>query len=173
VHAGIHTRSKVNIHYIDSEEIERRHGAAGKAMDAILVPGGFGKRGTEGKIAAIRYARENKVPYLGICLGMQLATIEFARHVAGLDGANSTEFDADTPHPVVGADHRVAGSRRPVEKRDEFRPRRHHAPRRPALPDQAGHAGGAIYGAGRSTSAIAIATRSTTPTCPSWKPPAW
>jgi CTP synthase len=70
-------------------------------MDAVLVPGGFGKRGTEGKIAAIRYAREHKVPYLGICLGMQLATIEFARHVAGLDAANSTEFDQDTPHPVV------------------------------------------------------------------------
>jgi CTP synthase len=70
-------------------------------LDAILVPGGFGKRGTEGKIKAIRYARENKVPYLGICLGMQLATIEFARHVCGLEGANSTEFDPDTPHPVV------------------------------------------------------------------------
>jgi CTP synthase len=70
-------------------------------MDAILVPGGFGKRGTEGKIAAIRYARENGVPYLGICLGMQLATIEFARNVCGLAGANSTEFDPDTPHPVV------------------------------------------------------------------------
>jgi CTP synthase len=70
-------------------------------MDGILVPGGFGRRGTEGKIMAIRHARENRVPYLGICLGMQLATIEFARHVAGLEGANSTEFDAATPHPVV------------------------------------------------------------------------
>ena len=70
-------------------------------MDAILVPGGFGKRGTEGKIAAIRYARENGIPYLGICLGMQLAAIEFARNVCGLGGANSTEFDPDTPHPVV------------------------------------------------------------------------
>jgi len=101
VHAGIHTRSKVRIHYIDSEEIERNGTAALEMMDAILVPGGFGKRGTEGKIAAIRYAREHKVPYLGICLGMQLATIEFARHMAGLEGANSTEFDQDTPHPVV------------------------------------------------------------------------
>jgi CTP synthase len=101
VHAGIHTRSKVRIHYLDSEEIERNGPASLKGMDAILVPGGFGKRGTEGKIVAIRYARENKVPYLGICLGMQLATIEFARHMAGLDGANSTEFDQDTPHPVV------------------------------------------------------------------------
>ena len=101
VHAGIHTHSKVRIHYLDSEEIER-DGVAGLAkMDAVLVPGGFGKRGTEGKIAAIRYARENGVPYLGICLGMQLATIEFARHVVGLEGANSTEFEPDTPHPVV------------------------------------------------------------------------
>jgi CTP synthase len=101
VHAGMHTRSKVRIHYLDSEEIERSGTDSLKSMDAVLVPGGFGKRGTEGKIAAIRYARENKVPYLGICLGMQLATIEFARHMAGLDGANSTEFDQDTPHPVV------------------------------------------------------------------------
>jgi CTP synthase len=103
-HAGIQTRSKINIHYIDSEQIEKA-GDGGKSaldgMDGILVPGGFGRRGTEGKIMAIRHARENRVPYLGICLGMQLATIEFARHVAGLDGANSTEFDSATPHPVV------------------------------------------------------------------------
>jgi len=101
VHAGIHTRSRVNIHYVDSEEIEKSGVAALEKVDAILVPGGFGKRGTEGKISAIRYARENGVPYLGICLGMQLATIEFARNVCGLGGANSTEFDPDTPHPVV------------------------------------------------------------------------
>ena len=82
VHAGIHTRSKINIEYIDSEDIETRGTDQLKHLDAILVPGGFGKRGTEGKIAAIRYARENGVPYLGICLGMQLAVIEFARHVA-------------------------------------------------------------------------------------------
>ena len=107
-HAGIHTGSKVNIHYLDSEEIEKGMNAQGQAgsaalekMDAILVPGGFGSRGTEGKMRAIRYARENGVPYLGICLGMQLATIEFARNVVGLAGANSTEFDPDTPHPVV------------------------------------------------------------------------
>jgi CTP synthase len=107
-HAGIHTGAKVNIHYVDSEELEKGLNAQGQSataplaqMDAILVPGGFGKRGTEGKIAAIRYARENGVPYLGICLGMQLATIEFARNVCGLAGANSTEFDLDTPHPVV------------------------------------------------------------------------
>ncbi len=101
IHAGIHTRTKLNIQYIDSESIERDGTDCLAKMDAILVPGGFGKRGVEGKIAAIRYARENAIPYLGICLGMQLATIEFARNVAGLTGANSTEFDPDTPHPVV------------------------------------------------------------------------
>lgn len=101
-HAGMHTESKVNIHYIDSEDIERDGCGVLTDMDAILVPGGFGKRGTEGKIAAIRHARENRLPYLGICLGMQLAVVEFARHVAGLDKAHSTEFDASTPHPVVG-----------------------------------------------------------------------
>jgi CTP synthase len=101
IHAGIHTRSRVRIHYVDSEEIDRSGITALETMDGILVPGGFGKRGTEGKIKAIRYARENGVPYLGICLGMQLATIEFARNVCGLAGANSTEFDPDTPHPVV------------------------------------------------------------------------
>jgi CTP synthase len=101
-HAGIHAHSRVNIHYFDSEELEKNQGLGGlEKMDAILVPGGFGKRGTEGKIRAIRFARENGIPYLGICLGMQLATIEFARNAVGLNGANSTEFDPDTPHPVV------------------------------------------------------------------------
>ncbi len=100
-HAGLHTRTRVRIEYVDSETIERDGTAPLAGLDAILVPGGFGKRGTEGKIAAIRHARENRVPYLGICLGMQLATIEFARHVCGLDGANSTEFDPETLHPVV------------------------------------------------------------------------
>jgi CTP synthase len=100
-HAGIHTRSKVVIHYVDSEAIERDGVESLRGMDAILVPGGFGKRGVEGKIAAIRYAREQRIPYLGICLGMQLAVIEHARDRAGLAHANSTEFDPDTPHPVV------------------------------------------------------------------------
>jgi CTP synthase len=100
-HAGLHTRSKVKIHYVDSEAIERDGIAALIGMDAVLVPGGFGKRGVEGKIAAIRHARENGIPYLGICLGMQLAVIEYARHKAGLAGANSTEFEPETPHPVV------------------------------------------------------------------------
>ena len=101
VHAGIHTRSRVRIHYVDSEAVERDGTAALEGMDAILVPGGFGKRGVEGKIRAIRLARERGIPYLGICLGMQLAVIEHARHRAGLANANSTEFDPDTPHPVV------------------------------------------------------------------------
>jgi CTP synthase len=118
VHAGIHTRSKVKIHYLDSEEIEKHGPASLKTMDAVLVPGGFGKRGTEGKIVAIRYAREHKVPYLGICLGMQLATIEFARHAAGLEDANSTEFDPDTPHPVVALITEWADREGRVEKRD-------------------------------------------------------
>ena len=118
VHAGIHCRSKVNIQYIDSEDIEKNGPGVLATMDAVLVPGGFGRRGTEGKIAAIRYARENKVPYLGICLGMQLATIEFARHVAGFEGANSTEFDADTPHPVVALITEWQDREGRVEKRD-------------------------------------------------------
>jgi CTP synthase len=101
IHAGIHTLTKINIHYIDSESLERDGIGALKGMDAILVPGGFGKRGVEGKIAAIRYARENRIPYLGICLGMQLAVIEYARHKAGLPGAHSTEFEPSTPYPVI------------------------------------------------------------------------
>ena len=102
VHAGIQTHAKVRIHYLDSEELERNGCGALKNMDAILVPGGFGKRGTEGKIAAIRFARENKVPYLGICLGMQLAVVEYARDVAGMKDAHSTEFDPASPFPVIG-----------------------------------------------------------------------
>jgi CTP synthase len=101
IHAGIHTGAKINIHYIDSESIEQNGTGCLANMDAILVPGGFGKRGVEGKIKAIRYARENKLPYLGICLGMQLAVIEFARNVVGLNGAHSTEFEPESPHPVI------------------------------------------------------------------------
>ena len=118
VHAGIHTTSRVRVEYIDSEEIEK-NGTAGLAgLDAILVPGGFGVRGTEGKILAIQYARENDVPYLGICLGMQLATIEFARNVVGLANANSTEFDPETPHPVVALITEWMDRDGRVEKRD-------------------------------------------------------
>jgi len=101
-HAGIHTQSRIEIDYVDSEQIEREGTAMLSAFDAILVPGGFGKRGVEGKIEAIRYAREHQVPYLGICLGMQLAVIEYSRHCAGLDAANSTEFEPAAAHPVIG-----------------------------------------------------------------------
>ena len=102
IHAGIRTRTKVNIVYIDSEVIEDEGVARLKEVDAILVPGGFGERGVEGKIATVRYARENNIPYLGICLGMQAAVIEFARDVAGLEGAHSSEFLPTSPHPVIG-----------------------------------------------------------------------
>ena len=101
-HAGMHTNSKVEVHYLEAEDIERDGCGVLEPMDAILVPGGFGKRGTEGKISAIRYARENNIPFLGICLGMQMAVVEFARNVAGMEGAHSTEFEPETPHPVIG-----------------------------------------------------------------------
>ena len=101
IHAGIHTGARVKIHYVDSESIEKNGTGSLHNRDAILVPGGFGRRGVEGKIKAIRYARENDIPYFGICLGMQLAITEYARNVAGLVGAHSTEFDPDTPHPVI------------------------------------------------------------------------
>ncbi len=118
-HAGIHTRSRVRIEYLDSELLETEGTDSLAGLDAILVPGGFGKRGTEGKIAAIRYAREHGIPYLGICLGMQLAVVEFARHVAGLGGANSTEFDPAAPHPVVALITEWQDREGKIEKRDE------------------------------------------------------
>lgn len=101
-HAGIHTQTKVDIVYIDAELIEKHGVDLLKNMDAVLVPGGFGVRGVEGKIAAIEYARTQKIPFLGICLGLQTAIIEYARHVLGLKEANSTEFDPSTPYPVIG-----------------------------------------------------------------------
>ncbi|MDA8693630.1 CTP synthase [Pseudomonadales bacterium] len=100
-HAGIGARTKVKVKYIDSEDLEADGLDALKDVQAILVPGGFGERGVEGKIRAVQYARENKVPYLGICLGMQVAVIEYARHIAALEGAHSTEFNTDTQHPVI------------------------------------------------------------------------
>ncbi|MCK4842898.1 MAG: CTP synthase [Methylococcales bacterium] len=102
IHAGLKTRNKIKIKYIDSEIIEDEGTTSLQSVDAILVPGGFGERGVEGKVATVRYARENKVPYLGICLGMQSAVIEFSRNVAGLEGAHSTEFLPNSPHPVIG-----------------------------------------------------------------------
>ena len=102
VHAGIQTRTRVHVEYIDAEQLEQDHACSLlQSVDAILVPGGFGQRGIEGKIIAAQYARENNIPYLGICLGMQIAIIEYARHVAKLMNANSTEFDPHTPYPVV------------------------------------------------------------------------
>ncbi len=119
IHAGIHTRSKVRIHYIDSERIEAEGASLLADMDAILVPGGFGKRGVEGKIAAIQFAREQRIPYLGICLGMQLAVIEYARHVAGLAGAHSTEFDPAAAHPVVALITEFHSQEGQLEQRSE------------------------------------------------------
>ena len=119
IHAGIRTRTKVNINYIDSEIIEDEGVGRLKDVDAILVPGGFGERGVEGKIATVRYARENKIPYLGICLGMQAAVIEFARDVAGLEGAHSTEFLPKSPHPVIGLITEWMAESGHLETRDE------------------------------------------------------
>jgi CTP synthase len=119
IHAGMHTKSRVKVHYIDSEQIEKSGTDCLQEMDAILVPGGFGKRGVEGKIAAIRYARENKVPYLGICLGMQLAVVEFARDVAGMTDAHSTEFEPSSAHPVVGLITEWLDRGGQIEKRSE------------------------------------------------------
>jgi len=101
-HGGIHTRTRVRIHFIESTDIEKGGTAVLESMDGIVVPGGFGDRGIEGKIQTVRLARENNIPYLGICLGMQVAVIEAARNMAGLEGAMSTEFDPATPYPVVG-----------------------------------------------------------------------
>ncbi len=118
-HAGIHTRTRVNISYVDSEEIETTGTGNLRDMDAILVPGGFGNRGIDGKIAAIKYARENHVPYLGICLGMQLAVIEYARHQLGFQDANSTEFDRKTEHPVIALITEWMEQDGTIEQRDE------------------------------------------------------
>jgi len=102
IHAGIHTSTKVHIRYVDSEQLEMEGTHLLDGLDAVLIPGGFGVRGIEGKVAAVRYARTNAVPFLGICLGMQVAVVEFARDVAALAGANSTEFERDCSHPVIG-----------------------------------------------------------------------
>ncbi|MFP5397934.1 MAG: CTP synthase [Gammaproteobacteria bacterium] len=117
-HAGIHNHAKVNIEYVDAETLTPANVAQLGAYDAILVPGGFGKRGIEGKVLAAQYAREHGIPYLGICLGMQVATIEVARHLAGLDGANSTEFDPDTPHPVIALIDEWQDRDGTIQKRD-------------------------------------------------------
>ena len=118
-HAGIHTETKVVTKFIDASEIEEKGTGVLEGLDAILVPGGFGKRGTEGMIKAIEYARMNNIPFLGICLGMQMAVIEFARHVCGLGGANSTELEPDTAHPVVALITEWKDRTGSVQKRDE------------------------------------------------------
>ena len=119
IHAGIHNSAKINIHFFDSEDIQKKGIAPLKKMDAILIPGGFGKRGTEGKIKAIQFARESKVPFLGICLGMQLAITEYARNVVDLKRANSTEFNPKTPHPVVALISEWKRQDGKIEHRDE------------------------------------------------------
>jgi CTP synthase len=118
-HGGIHTRTRVNIHFIESADVEEAGIECLSDMDGIVVPGGFGDRGIEGKIQAVQFARENDIPYLGICLGMQVAVIEAARNMAGLAGAMSTEFDKETPHPVVGLITEWQDASGDVEERDE------------------------------------------------------
>ncbi len=119
IHAGIHTRTRINITYIDSELIEQKGTDCLREADAILVPGGFGERGIEGKIKAVKWARTNKIPYLGLCLGMQVAVIEFARNVAGLKNAHSTEFDTETPYPVIALITEWENADGRVEQRSE------------------------------------------------------
>jgi CTP synthase len=119
IHAGIQNRSKVKIHYIDSEDIERDGPGCLEPMDAILVPGGFGERGVEGKIQAVRFAREHKVPYLGICLGMQVAVIEIARDLARMTDAHSTEFNPGSSHPVIALITEWVNADGSVEQRGE------------------------------------------------------
>ena len=119
LHGGIKTSTKVNIHYIESQDIEKDGVGSLKNMDGIVVPGGFGDRGIEGKISTVRYARENDIPYLGICLGMQVAIIEIARHLANLDDAQSTEFDKKTPHPVIALITEWQESSGSIEERNE------------------------------------------------------
>ena len=117
-HAGIQNHAKINIEYIDSDALTPENIGQLRDADAILVPGGFGKRGVEGKILTARYAREHRIPYLGICLGMQVATIEVARHLANLEGANSTEFDPNTPHPVIALIDEWQDRDGTIQKRD-------------------------------------------------------
>ncbi len=118
-HGGLKNHLSVNIKFIDSQDVETKGVEILDGLDAILVPGGFGERGVEGKILAAQYARENKIPYLGICLGMQVAMIEFARHVAGMDGAHSSEFRKDTPYPIVGLITEWINDEGQVEQRNE------------------------------------------------------
>jgi CTP synthase len=119
MHGGLKTRTRVNIHYIESTDLEEKGTAKLEGMDAILVPGGFGERGIEGKIQAVRFAREHGVPYLGICLGMQVAIVEFARDVLGFQDANSTEFNKASSHPVIAMISEWQDQARGMQMRDE------------------------------------------------------
>jgi CTP synthase len=119
MHAGLRTRTRVKLELVEATDVEKHGTDCLRGVDAILVPGGFGERGIEGKIQAVRHAREQGVPYLGICLGMQLAIIEYARNVAGLEGAHSTEFNRGTPHPVIGLITEWQDQKGTVEARDE------------------------------------------------------
>ncbi|MBB6091771.1 CTP synthase [Povalibacter uvarum] len=118
-HAGLATRTRVNIQFIEATDVEKHGTGCLEGVDAVLVPGGFGERGIEGKILAIRYAREHQIPYLGICLGMQLAIIEYSRNVAGLEGAHSTEFNRSAPHPVIALISEWQDNKGTVEQRTE------------------------------------------------------
>ncbi len=141
-HGGLKTRTRVNVHYIESTDIEQHGTHALAGMDSILVPGGFGERGIEGKIAAVRYARENGVPYLGLCLGMQIAIVEFGRHVLGLTDANSTEFNRATAHPVIALISEWQDAAHGSQQRDEKSGKgRHHAPGRAGSAAQGGQQG--------------------------------
>jgi CTP synthase len=119
LHGGIHTRTRVNIHYMEAQDIEDQGTDCLQGMDGLVVPGGFGDRGIEGKIKVVQFARENSVPYLGICLGLQVAVIEAARHMAGLDGAMSSEFTKESPHPVIGLITEWQDASGDLEERDE------------------------------------------------------
>jgi CTP synthase len=119
MHAGLRTRTRVKLDFVEATDIEKHGTGCLEGMDAVLVPGGFGERGIEGKIQAVRYAREHGVPYLGICLGMQLAIIEYGRHVAGLEGAHSTEFNRESPHPVIALITEWQDQKGTVEERSE------------------------------------------------------
>src|SRR6202012_1529023 len=119
MHGGLKTRTRIKVHYIESTDVEKEGVGCLAGMDAILVPGGFGERGIEGKIQAVRYAREQGVPYLGICLGMQVAIVEYSRHVLGLQDANSTEFNRATDHPVIALISEWQDQARGVQTRSE------------------------------------------------------
>ena len=163
-HAGVHHGCRVEIDWVDSESVDESEVVARlTSADGILIPGGFGGRGWEGKIRAAQIAREQRIPYLGICLGMHVAVSEFARHVAGMEGANSTEMDLETPYPGDRPAARAEGDRR-HGRHDAARRRPGQAARRDADPST-------CTASRSSTSATATATRSTTTCAAGSRPP--